>query len=244
MLKGTVLILLLFTTLALSAQKDTVVLKVGSELINGEIIKDYTNKWRVTYVNAQGEEVPNKIWTDYGQVIELDGKNYFHRVQDLYDPEMNLVDTWINMVEHKTLAPVSNSTLKPTGSFLHIQFAGDKLTGTTNQVKASEVTEFSADFDQEVFDWNLYGMLLVGLPLKEGFVAKLPFYSLQKNGQDWLSLAVTAKETLPLANGKKVTTWKIETNQNLVFWISKSAPYVIKLESRQADGSKLVWDVF
>lgn len=226
------------------AQQDTLVLTPESGLINGAIIEGYINKWRVTLISEDGKETPNKTWTDYGQIIELDGKNYFHRVQDLYDPEMNLIDTWINMVEHKSLLPVSNSTLNPTGGYLNIQFDGNSAKGITNQVEKGEVTEFNVAFEDKVYDRNLYGMLLVGLPLKKGLIAKLPYYDLQSNSQQWLALSVTTKESLTLPDDKKVITWKVETNNNLTFWISKSAPYVIKLESYRPDKSKLVWEMF
>ena len=66
------------------SQKDTLLVLPSNNIIDGTIIKPYTNKWKVTLIKPNGEKVPNKIWTDYGQIIDLGDKKYFHRVQNLY----------------------------------------------------------------------------------------------------------------------------------------------------------------
>ena len=240
---STVVLLIVFCNLAHS-QQDTLVVKPGDDIIDGSIIQAYTNKWKVTYLDASGNQTPNKIWTDYGQIIELEGKTYFHRVQDLYDPSMNLLDTWINMVEHKTLIPVTFSTLSPNGKFLHNQFSGNKITGRTNQGPSGETTEIDVELEQDVFDWNLYGMLLIGLPLKEGLIAKMPFYSSKESNSQWLIAQIDNSEVLEFASGKKYITRKVLTNQNLTFWLSEAIPYVIKLELALQNDAKLVWEIY
>ncbi|MEP5611418.1 MAG: hypothetical protein ABJP45_04180 [Cyclobacteriaceae bacterium] len=229
-------------TIQIYAQQDTLVITHQNNVLDGERITDYTNKWKVTFVDSEGKETPNKIWTDYGQIISLDGKKYFHRVQDLYDPQMNLQDTWINMVEHKTLVPVSFSTLNPKGGFAHYQFDGAKITGNTNQATAGELTEIDLSFDEAVFDWNLYGMLLVGLPFKTGLIAKLPFYAPQQGGLGWIAASVVGKESMKMPDGKSIQTWKVQTNQRLTFWVSEQAPYVIRLELELQNNARLVWE--
>ncbi len=160
---------------------------------------------------------------------------------------MNLLDTWINMVEHKTLIPVSFSTLKPDGKFSHYQYEGNTVKGRNNlNLKDTTVIQSTIDLGQKTYDWNLYGMLLVGLPFEEGLVAKMPFYNAQTNSLKWLTAHVVAKEIIPLPNNETITTWKVETNdttQKLIFWVSQSAPYVIKLELGLQAGAKLVWEV-
>ncbi len=228
-----------------AAQQDTIVLRPGNKLVNGTVIKTYTNKWKVTLFNTKNETTPNGIWTDYGQLITLEGKTYFHRVQDLYDPNMNLKDTWINMVEHKTLIPVSFSRINPKGGFSYYQFEGNIIKGSTNlNTKEGKIKEINENVKEKVFDWNLYGILLAGLPLKKGFIAKLPFYNAQANALQWLVIHVKAPEVMALPGNKKIKAWKIETNQNLIFWISNKAPYVIKLELDLKNNGKLVWETF
>lgn len=217
----------------------------GDNLLDGSIISDYTNKWKVTYVDAGGNKTPNRIWTDYGQLIELDGKKYFHRVQDLYSPQMELQETWINMVEFPSLKPVSFSRNAPTGKFTYLQFDGKEISGKTNyQADGFDPTTIDASFETAVFDWNLYGMLLIGLPFEEGLSYKIPFYSNQTNSLDWMQVDIVRNERLKSSDGKDIDTWVISTDQNLTFWLTKTAPYVHKLELNLQNNSKLVWDTF
>ncbi|HNP16811.1 MAG TPA: hypothetical protein PKL31_00145 [Fulvivirga sp.] len=242
--KAIAVILLLLLSYSVQAQPDTLLLKPGNTIIDGTIIKPYTNKWKVTYFDAQGKAVPNKVWTDYGQIIELDDKQYFHRVQDLYDPKMNLLVTWINMVELNTLLPVSFSTLSPSGGFSYYQFDGNHIIGSANnQSKEREIISIDKTLAESVYDWNMYGMLLIGLPLKEHLIAKLPYASTPSGELKWLVAHVTGKDQLSVPNNKTITTWKVETNQNLTFWLSKKAPYVIKLEAYLPNNTKMVWEM-
>jgi hypothetical protein len=226
------------------SQKDPIIIRLGDDLINGEIIKSYTNKWKVSFVNAEGVATTNKIWTDYGQIIELDGTKYFHRVQDLYDPQMNLQDTWINMVELKTLTPVSYTSIKPDGEFTHYQFDGNKVKGSSNQNAEGETTAINVNLKEPVYDWNLYGMLLIGLPMKEGLAVKLPFYGAQTNDLNWLTARVIGQEDIRLLDDSSLNTWRVDTDKNLTFWLSEAAPYVMKLELKLQNNTKLLWEVY
>ena len=222
---------------------DTLLIAPEKGLLDGTIINDYTNKWKVTLITANGQNIPNKIWTDYGQVIDLNGENYFHRVQDLYDPQMKLQDTWINMVKHKDLIPISSSTFQPTGLFSFTAYEGAKAKFRSNISSGDSTTvESSIDYGRPVYDWSLYGMLLVGLPFEKGLVAKMPIAG--TDSMQWLNIHVSNRETLVLPDGNEIDTWKIETNQRLIFWISESAPYVIQLELALQNNAKLVWEMF
>ena len=221
------------------SQSDTLVVSFGSNVLSGKFIEDYTNKWKVFYIDSTGKSTLNRIWTDYGQLITLDEKKYIHRVQDLYDAQLNLQDTWINMVEHETLRPVSFSTISPTGSFSYTSFAGKKVSGSSN--KTGEVVSFDETLELEVFDWNLYGMLLVGLPFDSIETAKIPIYNAQST-LSWVTVYVLEKELIKVGE-KNIETRKIKTDQGLTFWLTKSPPYVIALELELPNKSKLRWEM-
>ena len=243
-IKWNLCILLLFGCInhSFAQQGDTLRVDVGNSLIDGSFINDYTNKWNVYVVDAQGNEVLNRIWTDYGQLMELNGTTYLHRVQDLYAPDHSLADTWINMVEHKTLKPQKFYSIQPTGRMAYFNFYDDSVSFINNLTSpdlsfSSGVTNLVAP----VFDWNLYGFLLVGLPFEEGAVYALPFWSAQTQQVQTLIAEVHGKEVITALSGRKMETTKISTNQGLVFWLSKEAPYVLWLELSLPNGSKLVW---
>lgn len=243
MLKRTIwLCIATFLSITVFGQKDTLVISYGDERLNGKFLTNYTNKWKVTFVNADGSTIPNRIWTDYGNIIELDNKSYLHRVQDLYDPQMNLQDTWINMVEQKTLAPQIFTSISPNGTHRHYKFNGNNISGKVKQPN-EEAIATDTTFNQGVYDWNLYGMLLVGLPLAEGLIARIPIYSAQTNGLDWLTANVVGREDAQLDNSKSISTWKVITDKSLTFWLTKSAPYVIKLELQLPNDTKLIWEM-
>lgn len=243
--KLTCLSLLVQVSFLSYAQQDTLVITPESKLIDGTIIQPYTNKWKVTVVTADGKEIPNKIWTDYGQVIELKGKKYFHRVQDLYSPNMELIDTWINMVECETLIPISFSTLNPKGGFSYYQFDGNQIAVNSNLNEDRKTTEVNLELAAPIYDWNLYGMLLVGLPFEKGLVAKIPYCDGKSNDIKWVVTIIKGKEELKMPDGKTVTAWKVATTskQKLNFWLSKSPPYVLKLDLELQNNARLIWEM-
>ena len=230
-------------SISIAAQNDTLVIKPSGNQLQGELIKPYTNKWKLTLIDGKGNKTPRGFWTDYGQNIQIDGVEYFHRVQDLYNAASKLTDTWTNMTELKSLRPVSFQRINPNGGYAFYQFNGNKVSVTSNFNKDKQIDTKEIELKEPVFDWNLYGMLLVGLPMKEGRVVKLPFFDTNTNKLSWLIANIEKKETLKLY-GKRYRTWKITTNQKLVFWISQEKPYVIQLTLDLGNNSTLLWEAF
>ena len=243
-LKIVVKYIIAFQTILCFAQQDTLLVKPSTNYIDGTLIKPYTNKWKVTYITADGKEVPNKIWTDNGQIIKLNHQELFYRIQCIYDPNMELLDTWINLVEHKTLIPKHFSTLNSNGGFSYFDFKNNVVNGSTNLNPSKKTNIINTEFEELAFDWNLYGMLLVGLPLEKNLIAKMPIYNIQNKKTEWLIVQVIAQDHLIYGTEQiEIATYKILTNKNLTFWISKNAPYVIKLELELQDSAKLVWEI-
>jgi len=224
--------------------QDTLFFKPGSSEIDASFFENYTNKWKVTFITKEGKEIPNRIWTDFGQRIELNGKTYLHRVQDLYSPDYKLQDTWINMVELPSLKPWYFSTINPNGGFSYYNFYDDKLIIRSNLNKEAKTNTDTLSLDNAIFDWNLYGMLLTGLDFNEGTIYSMPFYNPVLKQVSDLVVNVVGEETVTDLNNKSYNTWKLMTNQNLTFWITKNAPYVIKLELIMPERGKLVWDIY
>ncbi len=246
MQKRFIVLMILFQMICLAiAQQSEQIISPGSPLIDGSVITDYTNKWKVTYVTADGAETPNRIWTDYGQLIELNEKQYFHRVQDLYDPNMNLQETWINMTELPSLRPISFTRISTNGKSSYYEFEENKVKGVSNyQSEDFKPSKIDTELEETIFDWNLYGMLLVGLPFEESGSFKLPFYSAQTDSLDWITININQKEKLELSNGNKIEAQKVLTDKGLTFWLTKEAPYVHRLELDLQNKAKLIWETF
>jgi len=237
--------LLLFFVLCVCVQQAFAQLAQASLYkVNGSFIRPYTNQWKTTRVDSNGNKtLVYKLWTDYGQVIEIDGVKYFHRVQDLYNASGQIVDSWTNLVVHRTLLPKMTQRLSPTGKFMHVVFNPGKIQG--RKPKASqgiESTPINIDLQQPLYDWTLYGMLLVGLPLEPNTHHTLPCINLFTGKEIQLKTTIKTKETVTGAKGKKLKAWRVETNQNMVFWLTKKAPYVIRLEYKVGN-AVLVWEM-
>ncbi|HKF55452.1 MAG TPA: hypothetical protein VKJ45_08415, partial [Blastocatellia bacterium] len=101
----------------------------------------------------------------------------------------------------------------------------DKSNAETGQLK----------MDEPVFDYHggLYGLLLSAFPLKEGFTATIPTLSEDQDLFEWTTFTVRKPEPVEAGPGKQVMAWPVEIDEanksHLVFWISKEAPYIIKL---------------
>ena len=239
----TLILSLLITTSAL-AQGTAIDITASSNIITGDHFKPYSNKWKMYAQDAQGNETIIRIWTDYAQTISLNGKKYVSRIQELYDANMQLVDLWTNLFEHKTLLPYRASQFKTNGNHLYLEFDGDEVKSSTKAGNADAVLK-THKMTQPVYDWTMYGVLLSGLPFKKGQAYNLPIFSQQSpTGQGTLVATVEDKEMIKDDNGKSYSTWKISTNVGLVFWVTKKAPYVIQLTSPGQNGGQTIWRIF
>lgn len=241
-------ILLLFIISALfpitSYSQKVISVKPGSALMDGSFIEAYTNKWKVVVENADGSSQDALIWTDYAQLMNIDGKKYLHRVQDLYSPSYNLVDSWINMVEHKTLKPWQFQAVNPAGSVSFLEFLEKSIVSNSNRNQNSDMKMDTVDISNSLFDWNLYGMLLVGLPFEIGSTYELSVWLPGANQEGTVKATMEEKETITTLSHKTFDTYKISTDKGLTFWLTKKAPYVIQLQLDQPNGARRMWYMF
>jgi len=77
----------------------------------------------------------------------------------------------------------------------------------------------------------MYGLLLVTLPLKTGFSARMPSFDENSDTSRWANFRVTREELVEAGPGKQVKAWVVETEDNgaMTFWLTRRPPYVIKL---------------
>ena len=251
------IIFLFIIQFPLSGQQNKVdTLYAGSPEITGTSMQPYINKWKVTLTTPKGDKRFFQIWTDYSQKMELNGKTYIHRIQDIYNAKGNLLRTQMNFVDEKTLLPVRGSLTFKNGTYYYFEFVGKHVTGNyrilnnPQKEKAdSSVFDWSSDlkfdttFNRAVYDWTLYGILLAGLPLKVGFHAVIPIYEYPNPTDGWLKVDVNKKEMINAGNRGKVSAFKVETNQNMIFYIMKEPPYVLKLIYTTPKGVILTWDM-
>ncbi|WP_340075904.1 hypothetical protein [Leptobacterium sp. I13] len=210
----------------------------------GDHLRPYSNKWKVYIVDKDGNETFQRVWTDYMQAIELNGKTYMSRTQELYSPEMELQEIWTNLFEREAMHPLKSAQLRMNGSHTYISFNENEVATSIKQPNEEAVSK-THTFDQALYDWSLYGILLSGAPMKKGWTAAVPVYTPQSPEETyWLEMEVVDREKVTTDNGKQMNTWKVLTNTGLIFWLSEKAPYVIQLELQLQNDSKMVWRMY
>jgi len=225
----------------LNAQ-DTVHVQLDTQIIKGDFIEPYTNKWQVSVIDSLGNKEIVRIWTDYAQILEIEGEEYLHRVQDLYSPLYELEQTWVNIVKHKNLLPKRFTLQNASGGLQNIDFSMNDIVIKSN-IEGQEYSPEKIEISQPLYDWNLYGMLLVGLPFEEGQIFSIPFWSQPEKSADYLVAEINGKVTVKTLKGEEILTHKVTTNKGLTFWLTKEKPYVIQLELQLPTGSTMLWEM-
>lgn len=221
-----------------------ITMPLAAQNLNGTHLKPYSNKWKMYAVDKDGNETLVRVWTDYVQNIELDGKAYISRIQELYDANMHLQDLWTNLFERESMRPYRASQFRTSGDFQYLEFLGMQVE-TKVQSGDSPPKDQQYKFDKLVHDWTLYGILLSAIEFKKGESTSLPVFMPQAPNQaGQLVATVEDKETVTDDNGKKHNTWKVTTNFGLTFWLTKKAPYVIQLILPGQNGAYNIWRMF
>jgi len=236
--------LILLLTLLVSVEgwaQDRIAVNPGSDQMDASFIEPYTNKWQVSVIDTAGTRNVVRFWTDYLQILKLNGKKYLHRVQDLYSADYDWQQSWINIVEASTLIPLRYTLQGATGQQTVMQFMDGQLLYKSQKREA--LTDTTINLERQVYDWNLYGMLLVALPFEIGTTYSLPYWSEQTHQIDYVTATIEETVTLQSLSGRSYETYKIRTNERLTFWLTKTKPYVIKLQLDMPSGSTMIWEM-
>jgi len=215
-----------------------------AQQLDGTHFKPYSNKWKMYSVDKDGKETLFRIWTDYAQIIDLDGKTYVSRIQELYDAEMHLQDLWSNLFEKESLVPYRATQFRTSGDYQYFEF--DKTSVATKvQTGTTAPADNTFETGSQTYDWTLYGILLSGVDFKKGNTTTLPIFIPQApNGKGSLRITVEDQETVKDDQGREHKTWRVSTSFGLTFWLTKEAPYVIQLTLPTQGGGYNIWRMF
>jgi hypothetical protein len=225
--------LFLLPALALAQGGGAAKVRVGDPLIDGSFIKPYKNLWRLTYTKPSGESIDAATWSDEVERLRLNGRTLLRRTQVAKYNRNGIVMTTVNVFDPKTMAPVSRDFRDSRGPLKQIEFDGRAIKYRGNSAPGGEVQEGAARLDVPVFDFygGLWGLLLAAFPLKEGFTASLPSLDESTETLRWATFRVARAEAVEAGPGRRVKAWVVQTEDNgpMTFWLTKEAPYVIKL---------------
>jgi len=214
-------------------------IKVGDPSVDGSFLKPYKNAWKIVYEFPGKEPVLIGMWTDELVAVEINGRHLLKRTQMADYAKYNIVSTYVNVFDPKTMAPVySDFKRSDTGEWVHRDFEDGRVTYRRANTNSEQKTETGKlEMKEPVFDYNggMYGILLAALPLTEGLKAGLPALSEDRDEYDRVAVTVGKQELVDAGPGKQIMAWPVDTEANYankshsIFWVTKEPPYVIKL---------------
>ena len=207
----------------------------GNGVVDGSFLVPYRNAWLLTQTSASGEESLLGKWTDELRFDPEKGSQVMTRVQRFPTPMGYL--TLTNKFHRNDLIPLTREIRNDEGGVLQmLEFTGKALQAKVpGQAEAMDI-----DLGRPVYDWFLYGMLLAGFPLAEGYTAQFPVVG-QNLKMAMRRMEVLGRETVEGPANKPYPCWKVRSDDGLTFWISKQAPYILRVHSKRPDGSQRHW---
>ncbi len=260
-LYATTFVLLASAPPALAQGTDTataIVLLPGAELNTARLAPPWSNRWRITYQLPDGREVPGgatrvALWYDSVGLVTEGGRQLLHRRQVLYNPANTLLETIDNWVDPHTLAPVRTQTRYPASGVSLRTYDGAHVTGSDPDTSAADgVRRINVTLAQAPFDFfgGLYDVLIAALPLRAGYVARIPAdYSGAPGGAalQWVTLRVLGREQLAAYSGGPASVWHVETGATpmgrFAFWVTEQPPHLVRMWYIGPRGGKQIWNV-
>ncbi len=207
----------------------------GDPRVDGSFIRSVSNAWKMTGTSPGGRLTDGGIWKDRIEVLD----QIIRRTQVDSGPEGTT--TFITDTDRKSLRPIRAEVTTPA---LHrvLTFEADHVHSSVTIGGKSQ--EKDIPISQPVFDFNggLFGLLVDGFPLKEGFSAAFPIFD-PRSGVAWAHYTVVGRERVPSGKGRTTEAWTVEVQDpvrtaRMLFSLTKEPPYIIRL---QEIGEGVVW---
>lgn len=226
-------------------KSEAVKLKVGDPAIDGSFIQPYKSEFKLTRKSADGKQSDAGRWTSEVKIIERDGRKLLRTYVVKYDKAGAKEFERVNLNESNTMAPLSLHQIVAGLTAIHVDIAGAKLKAT--MMPSADVAAVAGEttLEQAPFDLSLYGVLLAGFPLQEGYTAQFPVFGLTSTSSAsailaWETMSVGAKEKVKVGT-REIEAWPVTTKlRPWTVWVTKEAPYELRVVQRFPDGSTAV----
>ncbi len=215
--------------------------------MDGRRLQEYDNIWKVIVRYDDGRVDERGLSSDHVRFRSLGGRRYLTRIEGTTlvvgkpdeMPRAQFSMTF-NVFDPVNMTPLIGSETSDDGSTLR-QFDGNKVVVSA----LSHSPKKTIELQEKVFDFNggMTGLLLAALPLRVGYAATLP--ALGENGFETDSIRVVRSESVAAGRLGSRTAFVVEIGpepSRSVYWISTSAPYVIKAEVR-APNAVVTWEM-
>ena len=186
-----------------------------------------------------GQEQPIGTATEEVSFIEVDGTPAIRRVQVIRSAMANQTDTVV--VERETLRPIRYSSRNAQRT-VELTYEDGTITGATTPANG-EARPVDATPERPLFDANAAGLVLRALPLKEGYAARIPVYSVESGGSSQVEARVVGTETVATSGGEDVQAWRLEgtaMGQEVTWWVAKEGGEIVKQVLSPAPGVEVI----
>ena len=223
----------------------------GDPAIDGSFIKSFVNKWKLVGRGPDGSVIEMGTWTDAARVATIEGREVILRKQIwIHDKG---AEGYYNVVDHKTLEPIMSQYVNAGGLYRRMEFSadgksvdyqfspqppGEGVPAGKPFSLSNPMTKGKIVLDHPYFDFNtgMFGLLIAGFPLKQGYSARFPvFRSYDPKAEPaWIDFEVKGKEKVDAGPGKTVDAWLVvanspDTEEVMTFDLIKEPPYIIRL---------------
>ncbi len=224
---------------------------VEDRVVDGRALVPYDNVWLVSIRYDDGRRSEIGLSTDHVRYRQIDGKRYLTRVEGTTMvrikeamPAIARFSMTFNVFEPSTLLPKSGDEYDSDGLHVHRDFDMQHVVSQTRKRGQSSEEKLTIELPEPVYDFNggMTGLLLATLPLKLGYRARLP--AVDEKAFSLVPLQVAREETIVHA-GRSMHTFVVEIGGDPIqstYWISRMAPYVIKVEVN-VPHAVLSWDM-
>lgn len=200
-------------------------------------LKPYENVWRYSATLADGSVKVQGLWTDRLDAVTIGGRTLFRRVQGMTYVS-GLTSATINVFDPDTMLAISSEIHKVDGTWLKRTFDGTSVTETRGSSPADKTgVVTSASLPQPVYDFwgGMYGTLFAAMPLKVGLKGSLPSIAEFEPSPKPASFEVVGEEDVPAGRLGTVHAFVVKS-EGMTFWISKAAPYILRLDIAMGNG--------
>jgi len=246
LIKNALALVALVQIVGFAQTTETKKVSVGDPVVSGSFIRPYKNLWRLTYTKPTGESMAAATWSDEVEEITVESRRLFKRTQ-IAKYVNGGYSTLINVFDPRIFAPVSRDFRRKNGMFNHIDFVPGSISFQRADAPGTDVKQGTVKLDTAVYDFygGLYGLLIDGFPLKAGYSATFPSLDEGTDNIRPATFKVLREEMVEAGPGKQVKAWVVvcEDDGMMTFWLTKEAPYIIKLVYVNQQGIKSTYSM-
>jgi hypothetical protein len=209
--------------------------RLGDGSADGTRLKPYDNAWLYAVRFPDGHVKAQGIWSDHVEAVTVDGRAALKRVQGMTYVNA-LSSSGITVMDASTCAPISSEQHRPDGLIIKRTFKGARVATERIEHAGDEPSRSVVDLPVPVFDFygGAYGFLLSCFPLKVGYSATFPAIGETIDTLAPVTFSVVRRETVSAGSRGRVDAFVVIADKpdeyKQTFWLSTTAPYIIRLE--------------